>query len=305
MNIFFKKCTDIQSTIEELSKCNSTIGDDINIYFDNVNFIDISSLAIVCNWIKKITENNNVIKLKVNDSDAQCISYVSRMDFFKIIGYNYKEEFKRHSAEGKFLPIEIFEKYDTQLITKIINILRNTFKFTKDDPVLYMLDYSVNELLENIDRHSETKNHSTIVVQSYPSKHKLDFCIIDNGIGIPNSLRKTQKYKKWTDEECILNSTKRNIRTEENNGQGNGLHIMKNFVKSTKGSFSIFSDCSVYKYDAENNIDKTHKIDGFWQGTIIKISVNTNHSVNINDILENPNYEPFSPAIDDLEDFFD
>lgn len=284
---------DIQLSRNEINNLNIDFGHD---------YINISTLAILSNWIKLKINQNIKLNITCNALESNSANYASRMNFFELIGYEYNENFIRHSEKGRFLPIKMFNNYDCDLIKEIDKIFINKFNFEEEDPMLYMIDYSLNEIIENIDRHSESTNLSTIVVQSYPVKNSVYICIIDNGIGIPNALRKTTAYKEWNDEKCIKKSTEKSIRTEgtKDEGQGNGLHIMKNFIQACDGSFSIYSQNSCYKYNPIENIDFTETIQGKWHGTIIELNININKNVSINDLLELPNYEPFSPTIDDL-----
>jgi histidine kinase-, DNA gyrase B-, and HSP90-like ATPase len=309
MDIDLRCDLDIINLVKNISFIESELSIDdtnsLNINLCSGSFINVSVVAILANWINYIKKKGYKLDVSINiDNKCEFKNYIARMNFFNIIDFPYKEEFTRHDEDGKFLPINMIERYDSKLIDKLTLIFKKVLLFDKDNPTLYMLDYSLNEIIENIDRHSETLSDSTIVSQYYRSRNRLEVTILDNGIGIPNALRKTLKYKNWTDEQCLSNSIKKEIRTEntENEGQGNGLYILKRFINLAEGELKIYSGNSVYEYDATRNKEKTYKINGFWKGTIINFVINTNKDISISEVMEDDNYECFSPALDELFD---
>ncbi len=54
---------------------------------------------------------------------------------------------------------------------------------------LQVLKCSIDELLTNVDEHSQYKN-SFILLQHYPSHEKLEFSLMDDGIFIPGNFKK-------------------------------------------------------------------------------------------------------------------
>ncbi|KXB48707.1 hypothetical protein HMPREF3188_00093 [Tissierellia bacterium KA00581] len=287
------------------SKLNIDDTNSLNINLCSGNFINVSVVAILANWINYIKQKGYNLNIDINiEDDCKYTDYISRMDFFKIIDFQYNEEFCRQNEEGKFLPIKMLEGYDSGLINNLTLIFKKVLKLERDNDTLFMLDYSLNEIIENIDRHSFTSTDSTVVSQNYRRKNKLEVTIIDNGIGIPKALRKTLEYSAWSDEECLLKSTKKEIKTKgiENEGQGNGLYILKKFINSVDGELNIYSGNSVYEYDGNKNKEKTYKINGFWEGTIINFIINTNKIISVKNIMEDDNYVPFSPVLDELFD---
>lgn len=235
------------------------------------------------------------------------------MDFFNHIGYSYEEEFNRNKDDGRFLPVVLIKGYNPDLIDRITKIFINRCNLNieneKDENNVYMLDYSLNEVIENIERHSETTLYGVVVVQPYPKIGMVDVCISDTGIGIPSALRKTDKYKRWTNEECLQNATKQNIKTEgyDNEGQGNGLFVLKNLIEESGGKLEIISDDAYYCYNSENkNInEKTQKNTCKWQGTIVKFEYSFKKAISIQKIFDDEGYEPYSVVLDKLKDQID
>ncbi|WP_029949849.1 ATP-binding protein [Parvimonas micra] len=285
-------------------KLNINNSYDLNINLCSGRFINVTVVAILANWINYIKKRGYTISVQTNISkECEYKDYIARMNFFRIIDVPYEEKFLRHDEDGKFLPISMLKNYDSNVINKLSLIFKNVLSFEENNPTFYMLDYSINEIVENVDRHSETSSDSTIVSQYYRNNNKLEVTIIDNGIGIPNALRKTLEYKEWNDEQCLCNSTKKNVRTIgiDNEGQGNGLYILKRFVNKCKGSLIIYSGNSVYEYDGSKNSEKSFKINGFWNGTIIKFIISTDVKINVKEVMEDDNYECYSPVYEIFE----
>src|SRR5690606_39484379 len=76
-------------------------------------------------------------------------------------------------------PGEVLENYGENLI----NILTQN----KDKNVTDVLRYSIREILRNIVEHSESDKFS-FCAQYLPSKQRVNFAVLDRGIGLSKSL---------------------------------------------------------------------------------------------------------------------
>lgn len=211
MKLDLSKCNDIKKTIKILSDLEKDLLENeenvIEVLLKNVSFVNINSLAIVSNWVYNL-KKKYIITIRISEDELKCkkINYISRMNFFKHLGYKFYESFNRHDADDNFIDITMFDRHDNELYKSIMKIFAKHFDYDYNNDNLYCLDYTFYEILDNIQNHAESKGSSTIVAQVYPLLKEIEICLIDNGIGIPNALRKTEKYSTWSNEKCVLKS---------------------------------------------------------------------------------------------------
>lgn len=266
---------------------------DLILDFEYSKFIKPWVYLVISSWIIEKKKMGYDFNFQIeNVKNISTLNYASRINFFKLIGYEYNEEFKRHNSKGNFIPLNKINSDNLLIIpTEITRIFINLCnlkiqeKEDKNYNITYMLEYCLTEVIENIDRHSESKSEGLIVVQPYKNSKEIDICIIDSGIGIPNALRKTEKYKLLSDKECVNLSTHENVKTEglENEGQGNGLYILKELIKSMSGELGIISGRGMYilNSNGENAID----LGCNWNGTIVQFKYKYDQFVSVKSIM--------------------
>ena len=286
----------------------------VRINFNNLKHVSPWIYSLISNWYTHLKENGYKISFKIINAQEDVLKYASRMNFFRYIEYDFKEDFNRHNPRGKFFPIKNFAKYDADLSSEITEVICRKCNIdinsTNGQNQLYMLEYCLNELIENVDRHAFSQNGGFVVVQSFDRLGKVEVCITDMGIGIPGSLRKTDKYKNWNSETCVRNSTEKNVKTDCGEGQGNGLYILKRLITFAGGELEILSDNGYYKYEADNNRgnEKLLTLDCKWVGTIIKFEYNYKSDIDLNEVIDDIEYIPYSKLLEDMKenrDFID
>lgn len=243
-------------------------------------------LCILVSWIKFLEYKGiKVVKKILNEND-----YVSRINFYNEIGYDYIENFNRHNGSGKFIEITRIDNTNTNyIVNNIMNVIKCNIEL--HDTVFDCLNYCLFEVVDNINEHSESPIGGYIVVQNYPQKNILKIAIIDSGLGIYNTLKNSGKeeYKNINESDALKCSIKeKNSRFQK---RGYGLYHTSNFMKHNKGIMSMHSGNSTLSIN--NGKIKTYS-SGFWQGLIVYFNINTNKSVDINDIFDGKENIPIS-----------
>lgn len=133
---------------------------------------------------------------------------------------------------------------------------------------------AVTELLDNINIHSEadlSQKASMYMMQYYPSKKKTHLAIIDSGIGIVESLKKSSHFNSSREDKDYLKlSLEKNITNGK--GKGNGLAMVREIIEETSSKLEIYSNGVLF---TKNWHDE--KIEYTWvsfNGTIINIEFN-------------------------------
>lgn len=306
IEIFLSQVYSIKDMVAQLSPIFSLkSGSFANLKIDmNVRMIYPEYLILIVaayNWAK---ENN--IKLYIDIIKKDDNRYPYRINFYKLIDSKEKEPFfNRFSNLGKFIEITPLkfnsitdEQIDPCIVTDIVKIFRNNYKI--EDSIYKSLNYCIWEQVDNIQNHSGDYGTGFVVAQNYPNLHEIRLCIVDTGIGIYESLTKTEssKFKDLSYKEAI----RKCIETKVTNGKGlgNGLYHSARFALNNKGCFVIYSG---NYYIEINDGEISQVIRGkYWQGTIIFQKVYTNNKINYNDVFNNC---PIPTTVEECDDMFD
>jgi len=148
---------------------------------------------------------------------------------------------------------------------------------------------AIYEIFVNAQIHSETDTIYTCG-QFFPKKNKIEFTIVDTGIGFMN---KINKRFGWTinAEQAIRWALEDKNTTKEHVSGGIGLALLKEFIGKNKGKMQIVSDGGFYEF--EKNGDIFRLFDGEFPGTIVNLQFctddNNNYTlkneIDINDIF--------------------
>lgn len=305
-----------------------------NIDFDNINNMAFSlcdaSDYITFKFESKIFANPSGISMLSSlmnfkddlisiDYDLDRIGYLLRMNFFKNLGHNIPENFKRHDARTNMLECtKILSDDDPYVIDIALKEILNSHIRGKRD-LVYGILLTTYEITDNILEHSangEFKQSDRIILnpgfvaaQYYPKDDKIEIGISDSGEGIVNTL--APAYPLLTREEVLLESFKLN-RTRHIKlmpTRGNGLAKLKHFVLSTHGSIRCRTNefAIIFNKDFPDGFIK--KVDPVI-GTHFEIIICCGNNIDIKPIF-NASYEDYEDTEnstisgnDELDDFF-
>lgn len=163
----------------------------------------------------------------------------------------------------------------SKLFVRAKNIQKGTVEGKKFlDNLENTLLLAVTELLDNIAIHSEadlTQNACMYMLQYYPSKKRTKLAIIDNGIGIIESLKQSSHLDpNKEDKDYLLLALERSI----TNGKGkwNWLAMVREIIEETQSKLEIYTNGVLYtKIWQKENIEYTWT---GYKGTMINIEFN-------------------------------
>lgn len=148
---------------------------------------------------------------------------------------------------------------------------------------------AICEIFVNAQIHSETEFIYTCG-QFFPNKNKIEFTIVDIGIGFREKINKrfetnlrAIKAIKWAVEEKGP--------AKEGISGGLGLAVLREFVTANKGKMQIVSNDGFYQFNNTGEIQKEFR--GEFPGTIVNLQFRTDDDnnyllkdeININDIF--------------------
>lgn len=154
--------------------------------------------------------------------------------------------------------------------------------YSFNDKVVSMIFICLSEILLNFWEHAVEDTKSIIVANG--NNYKIEIACADTGKGIISTLGDSLQNKKLTKEKILAKSLEQGITSKiGTNHMGYGLWILNEIVTLTKGRLQLFSQGSYY-------INEFGKIKnglcGYWQGTIIYISLPLESPKTLADIEE-------------------
>lgn len=301
MKIAIPRRMDLESSLNFCNILASVNKVDENEYI--YDYKDLSSvepfgmllIASKIRWL--VDEKENCTHKDTNfKSGSSAKSYAANMGFY----HSVYQEFGKRPGEARgsetYIPItELdFEKlrvedisiYDhiEKVSAHISNILSRGDKNLGD-----YLSYSIRELIRNVLEHSGS-NSLWYAGQYWKSNGIVEVAILDEGIGIKNSVEKSKKIKVMNDFEAILLSLEPGISKsgigreskDEYDNTGFGLYMISRFCKEA-GDIAICSgrDCLIIKDGVVNKYSTN------FEGTAIRIRLNPNKLSNSKEVFMN------------------
>lgn len=227
-------------------------------------------------------------------------SYAGVMGFFKYISPNIN--FGKMPGESlgssnyiPITPIHVDKLYQTEiekpnqmlvigeLIEKEASRLSQIVDRGENNELHYLLTFLIREIIRNTSEHAKC---STVWIcgQFWPSFQIAEIALLDQGIGIYNSITKNSFYKKYVidDKTALEWAVKAGISEsfspllkQKNNDEwansGFGLYMVSNICKMLEGCFNLVSGKNFIKINKEETfIGETQ-----FNGTAIRIRIST------------------------------
>jgi hypothetical protein len=136
---------------------------------------------------------------------------------------------------------------------------------------LKALEWSLNEITDNVLNHAESPMGGLVQVVTFPKKHLVEFYVCDGGIGIPQTLR--QGRPQLTDDVSALRQAiEEGVTRNPNTNQGNGLFGTFKCCEVSGGEFDIISGYAGLKHRPGRLHTSRNAIP--LRGTFVRASIN-------------------------------
>jgi len=196
--------------------CNDMLSVDVSngIVFDFkwMRYIDPFSLVYVSSQIEKFTSLRPEVEFNVVNYHNK--SYAGHMGFFQAFGVDFGNAPGAASGSSSYIPITVVkvdnikERSDREnkKIGDIVESDAHDFAVmlvrNGDEELIETLTYSLREVIRNVVEHSESKIIK-FCAQFWPTKGKVELIILDEGIGIKESLSNNPFLQLDSDREAI------------------------------------------------------------------------------------------------------
>ena len=272
--------------------------------FSKVHNCDPFPMLVVSSSIRQRRNESDVKKCVAKNCNN---SYAEHMRFYTAIGIKHGKGFDENYGNQRYLPItkldikELREQGATNLerIQEVIvsksNLMANVLS-QGNSSYKKWLSYALTEIMRNIPEHSNAKE-IWYCAQYWPSYDLVELAILDEGIGIRESLLSNIAYESLIskDKDALKYALKPGIsRTfvpgksnssmDEWANSGYGLYMVSRTCAALGGSFIILSGDAAMKVD-EDGI-KEYPQNCYLKGTAIQIRVRLSQMVKYEDVVQ-------------------
>jgi hypothetical protein len=266
--ISISKSTTIKKLLFDLENENENLELTVEI---STNFIRGELFAILVSFYKSMKYKGLLTKYNFNYENENILDYISRINFFQLIEEDSNEKFRRHDTSSTLIEISEFNSSNLFNITdKVAYLIKHNFGL--EESIINCINYCLGEIIANVDVHSGSKINSILYAQYFRNSKTLKLFIIDNGIGIYNSLSSNILYNKLSVNEVLLKSVEEEVTRDKSVGGGYGLFHTAEFIKQNSGKLNIYSFDKVLEVSQRGKFVYNSPI---WNGSIIALEINT------------------------------
>jgi len=147
---------------------------------------------------------------------------------------------KSESVHDRHLVTSRFEDSNQQkkVVDDFMDVVLRNMKVPRD--IISGLEWSINEITDNVLNHSESKHGGLVQASTYPKNQIVAFSVADSGKGILESMKEGFPSLR-TDLDAIGEAIKAGVTRNPKFGQGNGLAGTLRVTTMTGGSFDLTS----------------------------------------------------------------
>lgn len=154
--------------------------------------------------------------------------------------------------------------------------------------VLLGLDWSMNEVMDNVLVHSQAPCGFVLAQIHQAAKH-FAVCVADQGLGVPNTIRQAFPTLR-DDRDALATAIKAGTTRDKKVGQGNGLWGLTRIVTLNDGYLSVTSGRNMLCIEGEQppTFESAQSFDIAMSGTIVDFQLNTSRPIDVARALEMP-----------------
>ena len=298
---FPRYCTgnNIFNFCAEVENCDNE--EDITIDFSLMGRIEPFTMVYVAKMIRDYNRQNfNTIYCQGFEDKE----YASNMAFFRAFGLRHGREPNCVDGNERFVPFTILRmqtikdeasrewEVEQEIIEKRAEHLAKILAQEETSNLVDALTFSIREIMRNVFEHSESKSIE-YCAQYWPTYHKVEIAILDNGIGLKESISSNPYIEVESDSDAIQQALMPAISSKNYKGarinksdpwhnSGFGLYMI-NRICRLGGSFLICSGNHGIKLDenGKEHIELGHTC----KGTAVRMILNTSKLTQLSSML--------------------
>lgn len=241
-----------------------------DVSFENINislnkWFGANMSAVLGGILDKLSLYNSI---EIKSTDKKILDILQRNEFLASYGYPLSKD-----AQGTTIKyLKLKSDSSRYFNSYVMNELLSKAQFpSMTDALKKKIAESIYEIFVNAQMHSES-DYIYTCGQHFPKKNKIEFTIVDMGIGFKNNINK--RFGMTLDAvKSIRWATTEGHTTKTTAPGGIGLAILKEFIKMNSGKFQIVSDDGFYEIEGDSDTAKF--LTNPFPGTIVNMEFRT------------------------------
>lgn len=281
--------------------------------FSSMGRIEPFTMIYVAKYIRDFNRNNADTIVSCNGHHNK--NYAANMAFFRAFGLKHGREPNCKDGNESFVPFTILRiqtiideaskewEAEQNVIERRSEHLAKILAREENGNLVDALTFSIREIMRNVFEHSQSRRIE-YCAQFWQSYNKVEIAIIDNGIGLRESLSANPFIEIKNDSDAIQQALMPAISSKNYQGRsinrddpwhnsGFGLYMI-NRICRLGGSFLICSGDHGIKLDenGKEHIDLGH----FCKGTAVRMVLNTSKLTKLSKMLSTFRDEGYETA---------
>jgi len=256
-----------QDLIDFYHQTEKVFFDEVVVDFSNVFWFEANLCAVLGAILVELKSKLNNIKfIRLND---------------KIKNIFLRNDFLSYSSSEKLVNFSQttikYRKFDSEDEKYFMHYVNGELLSKSDLPKMTIqlkkkISESIFEIFVNSVSHSETILGIFTCGQYFPTKERIDFTIVDRGIGIKEKIRKEIGEKMQGDEAIAWALEERNTTRKGDIPGGLGLKLIKEFIKLNEGRIQIVSNDGFCELSGNEVFQQVFNLT--FPGTLVNIRFN-------------------------------
>ncbi len=312
--VHFPSRCDEKSVFEFCSEVESHSGSEIvTIEFSSMGRIEPFTMVYIANRIRDFNRSNRGTIVRCRGFQEK--DYAANMAFFRAFGLKHGREPSEVPGNDRFVPFTILRtqtivdeasrewEVPQEIVERRAEHLATVLSRNESDNLLDALTFSIREIMRNVVEHSGSKAIE-YCAQYWPTYHRVEIAILDNGMGLKDSLSSNPYVEVECDSDAIQQALMPAISSKNYAGarintkdpwhnSGFGLY-MSNRICRLGGSFLICSGDHAIRLDesGKEHIDIGHHC----PGTAVRMVLNTRKLASLSGMLQQFRSEGYEVA---------
>ncbi|MCO7726391.1 hypothetical protein NJB93_07265 [Brucella intermedia] len=285
--------------------------DSIRIEFADPCFLSPFGLLFISSKLKDMRRQNPELEFDVRNHEG--LTYAGHMGFFRMFGVKFGREIGEAFGNENYLPITCLSRTDlykdpidryTELgdliqreSEKISTIITRNNQCNR--PLSDALAFSIREVMRNVFEHSEA-NEVYYCAQYWPNSGRVEFALVDFGIGIRRGLGENPNFRFPRDKDAIEYALLPSVsgkthlprRSENWFNSGYGLYMTNRLARNGGGNFVVASGNTAIQLSRKTK----HNFTTAFPGTALRFNLKLSELDNVQAQLDRFRKEGFEIA---------
>lgn len=238
-----------------------------NIQINLADWFGANMSAVLGGILDKLSVTNSI---EILSNNSKVISILKRNSFLANYGYSMIPD--THGTAIKYLKLSpSASRYFNSYVMN--ELLSQSALPEMTEELKKKIAESIYEIFVNAQIHSNT-DYIYTCGQFFPAKHKIEFTIVDMGLGFKNIINNRFKENKTplTSIQAIKWALIDGNTTKTDVSGGLGLSLLTEFIKLNKGKFQIISDDGFYEF---GKAEHSYTLDAPFPGTVVNMEFRT------------------------------